>query len=275
MKCAAALLLILCLILTRAQAEDIAASDYLKRAYEKRKTGNLAGALADCEKAIELSPDDFRPYWSRGICSYEQERWDLAVADFRKAAELKGLGRAQIHLLIWAARAQMGERDAANKEIEREMIGPAEKSNAHALLSATDSLDKAANALETGRGLSSPPKPIQWKKLPGVSTEVLPNRLPLGMDNWSLAAAKFLIGRINEADFFSVPPPLHKDIATRMKYWPAGKRSCEALFYAGLKRLLDGDNEKAVKYFKECATADGPNELIERELAKAKLQSMH
>jgi hypothetical protein len=65
------------------------------------------------------------------------------------------------------------------------------------------------------------------------------------MDNWHLAAAK------------------------------SGKRSCEALFYAGLKRLLDGDKKKAIKYFKECATADGPNELTERELARARLRSMH
>jgi hypothetical protein len=168
----------------------------------------------------------------------------------------------------------MGERDAANKEIETKMFRSADESKAHALLNGADSLDKAAGALETGKGLPSPRGAIQWKKLPGLTTEVRPKQLPLGIDNWRLAAANFLIGRIKEADFFSVPPPLYKDIPTRMKYWPAGKRSCEALFYAGLKRLLDGDKEKAIKYFKECATADGPNELIERELARVKLQSM-
>ena len=267
--------MILCLIITRAQAEDIVTSDYLKRAHEERKTGNLAGALADCDKAIEVSPNESHPYWSRGICYYELERWDLAVADFRKAGELKGSWPAQIHLLIWAARSQMGERDAANNEIETQMIKSAEESKGHTPPNGADSLDKAADAVETGRGLPSPRKPIQWKKVPGISTEAGPKRLPPGMDNWSLAAAKFLIGRMKEADFFSVPPPIHKDIATRMKYWPAGKHSCEALFYAGLKRLLDGDKEKAVKYLKECETADGPSELIEREFAQAKLQSMH
>src|SRR5438552_1385147 len=90
----AALFLILCLV--QARADDIAFNDCLKRAYEKRKAGNPAEALADYDKAIELSPSKSHPYWSRGICYYELERWDLAVADFRKAKEFKDVWRPSI-----------------------------------------------------------------------------------------------------------------------------------------------------------------------------------
>jgi lipoprotein NlpI len=257
-------------------ADDMSASDYAKRAYEKGKSGDLAGALSDYDKSIELRPDNANAYWSRGTFYFEQARWDMAVADFRKSDEFKSSWRGQVHLFIWVARARMGEREAADKELElkfaAESAGATEKWSTPMPLTPADTFDKAASTLETGNALRVRPSALHRKELPEAPNERQTGGISVGPDDWTLTVVRFLTGRMKEADFFSVPPAFDKDTGQRPKYWPAGRRSCEALFYAGVKRLLDGNKKKAADYFKECATMNGPNELVEQRFARAELQ---
>jgi tetratricopeptide (TPR) repeat protein len=53
----------------------------------KSVQGDLEGALADYGRAIELTPDIAIPYYSRGFILLEQEDFDAAIKDFDKAIE--------------------------------------------------------------------------------------------------------------------------------------------------------------------------------------------
>lgn len=81
-------------------------AEYLTFAYNYRsKTylclGDTVKALADCTSAIKVDPKNTGLYNDRAQIYYEQERYDLADADYRKMTELKpgdvmgymGLGR--------------------------------------------------------------------------------------------------------------------------------------------------------------------------------------
>lgn len=81
-------------------------AEYLTFAYGYRsKTylclGDTVKALADCAAAIKVNPKNTDTYNDRAQIYYEQERYDLADADYRKMTELKpgdvmgymGLGR--------------------------------------------------------------------------------------------------------------------------------------------------------------------------------------
>ena len=220
-------------VFTPVRAAEVGADEYRKRSHEKRRAGDPAGALLEADRAVKLQPDS-HALWARALCYYQLERWDEAVADFRKVYQAGYSSRPQILLLIWAARAQAGESEMANKELERKMEAE------------LNLRDISAN----------PPSP-----------------LPPG-DFWFLAAARYALGTMTEADFFVVPPPAHMNIPRRTKNGPAARRSCEALYYAGVKRLLAGDKKMATQYFKQCAAAAASDGLIERHFALAKLQRL-
>ena len=50
--------------------------------------GDLEGALADCNSAIEISPKSFQPYIYRGYVKSKMGDKSGAKADFSKAIEL-------------------------------------------------------------------------------------------------------------------------------------------------------------------------------------------
>ncbi|HMD53740.1 MAG TPA: tetratricopeptide repeat protein, partial [Phycisphaerae bacterium] len=50
--------------------------------------GDLDGALADCNKVIELKPDDAHGYDARGMLQLTRGDWDVALDDFNKAIKL-------------------------------------------------------------------------------------------------------------------------------------------------------------------------------------------
>jgi tetratricopeptide (TPR) repeat protein len=45
-------------------------------------------ALADYNKAIELNPNDAKAYYNRGNLYSDQQKYELALADYNKAIEL-------------------------------------------------------------------------------------------------------------------------------------------------------------------------------------------
>ena len=57
--------------------------------YEQAIEGDILGALACFDKALELKPDDQEALYSRGIALYDLGRFEEAVACFDKALELK------------------------------------------------------------------------------------------------------------------------------------------------------------------------------------------
>ncbi len=256
----------------------MSANDYAKRAAERRKSGDLAGELADYDKLIEIVPHNSRAYGRRGAYYFRQGQWELALEDFRQSSELSPSESPDTYLLIWAARAQMGEREAADEELRRDIgskgRGTSENASTPLPVAAPETFNQAAALFETGKGTLPFPHGKHSKELPSARFEHLRTTGPPSLRGWPLATAQFLIGEMKEKDYFSFPPPPYGNFPSRLKFWPAGKHSCEALFYAGLKRLVDGDKKKAIAYWQECATADGPRLLLEREFAQTELQNL-
>ena len=66
---------------------DLAAA-YVRRGLVYYEQGNLALALFNLNRAIELNPNYAEVYILRGIVYADQKKWDLAVADYTQAIKL-------------------------------------------------------------------------------------------------------------------------------------------------------------------------------------------
>jgi tetratricopeptide (TPR) repeat protein len=65
------------------------AVDYHSLGDARQRKGDLAGAIADYTKGIELNPHDVACYHSRGDARLDKKDLEGAIADFTKAIELK------------------------------------------------------------------------------------------------------------------------------------------------------------------------------------------
>ena len=76
------LALSLSIALTHATAQT-SANDYVKSGYAKAKKGDLDGAIADFNRAIELDPKKAGAYTNRGSVRNAKGDLDGAIADRR------------------------------------------------------------------------------------------------------------------------------------------------------------------------------------------------
>jgi tetratricopeptide (TPR) repeat protein len=82
-------------------------------------------ALADFEHAVELVPQMPEPCGLLGMFQYKSSQWEPALANLRKALKLGTPANVgEIHAYIWLIRAQSGERDAANEDLEAYLSSP-------------------------------------------------------------------------------------------------------------------------------------------------------
>jgi tetratricopeptide (TPR) repeat protein len=65
------------------------AAAYSARAAVKKKMGDTEGALADLSRSIELTPDVAIPYYTRAFILLERKDFDGAIKDFDKALEIQ------------------------------------------------------------------------------------------------------------------------------------------------------------------------------------------
>jgi len=93
----------------------------------------------------------------------------------------------------------------------------------------------------------------------------LKNRKARNPPDWPLQVGRFLAGQINEADFLksSADPNEKTD----------REQHCEAYFYAGMKRFIEGDKTTAADYFKKCLATDIKS-FEEYESARAELNRL-
>jgi lipoprotein NlpI len=76
----------------------------------------------------------------------------------------------------------------------------------------------------------------------------LDNRKTGKPDDWASKVGRFLAGQSTESDFLKAAG----DTNARTDQ----EHRCEAYFYAGSKRLIEGDKTTAADYFKKCVAAD-------------------
>jgi len=88
----------------------------------------------------------------------------------------------------------------------------------------------------------------------------LENRKTGKPDDWAAQIARFLAGELDEPGFF-------KAAKTRTKTRKP-EQLCEGWFYAGAKRLIDGDKAEAAEYF-EKSVGTGEKDYYEYQSAAA------
>jgi len=84
-------------------------------------------------------------------------------------------------------------------------------------------------------------------------------------DDWGSKVANFLFAKISEAEFLTAAASTDVNIERAKR--------CQAFFYAGMKRLLDGDKSTAADYFRKCLATE-VNDTAHYEFAQSELRAL-
>jgi len=256
---------------------DFAQAWYNRGLVEHAKS-NLDGALLDYTKAIEFKPDYAIAYNSRGDAKHTKGDLEGALADFNKAIEIKpGLSQAWYGCGVvkqakgdaegaLAAYTQAIELDpkAATVYHSRGCLRYDNHQFADALadfrkaIELDDSLDYSHFRLWLARARVGEIKPAT-KELRGY----LASRKTGRPNDWEATVMRFLSGQISDDTFF-------KATVNNDKTKEAGQE-CEAYFYAGSKRLIEGGKTTAAIYFQKCVET-GKKDFMEYKSAAAELK---
>src|SRR6266567_1712877 len=103
-----------------AQTKSKDAAAYTDRGSAKANKGDLDGAIANLNRALQLDPkaaSAYVIYVNRGTANFLARNWTAALRDYRRSCELSQRNQAYPRLFIWIIRSRLGEREAADKEL--------------------------------------------------------------------------------------------------------------------------------------------------------------
>jgi len=97
------------------QIEDNTGGDYSKSTETQQPDDSYEKAIAELDKAIELSPRSADAYFERGAARLKHRELDMAIEDFRTAIKLDPR-HARAYLMRSQAYEALGDRDAAKQD---------------------------------------------------------------------------------------------------------------------------------------------------------------
>lgn len=260
---------------------------YEGRGLIKRMQGDLDGSLADYDKALELNPRNVRAFSGRAFTKRTQGDLDGAISDYNQAIELDPKDAGSYDGRSFVKRVK-GDLDGAISDYDRAIeLNP---KDAHAYYGrGVAHYDKRnwSAALSDFRNASAlKPTAPKSQTVPDYSRfGIWMTRSNLGERNaatdelkeylltrtigkpgdWPSTIARFLTGEVSESDFLKAAD---SDDVKQMR-----NQKCEAYFYAGNLRLLDGDKSTAADYFKKCLET-GAKDYYEYQSATAELEAL-
>jgi tetratricopeptide (TPR) repeat protein len=220
---------------------------YCSRGVAREDKGDLALALKDYSKALDLDPRIAIAYFRRSLIEVRQGDPDAAIADTSQSLDLDPKN-AQAYYYRGFAKLLRGNFDGAASDLRLFCdAAPHDRfaDNAHLYLwliakqqaNHPDPDQDLSDALENG-----------WNNPP---------------DDFTAKTAAFLLGRVTESDYLTA--------ATSGDAKVNATQSCQAYYFAGMKRLIMGDRGTANDYFQKCV-ATGKKDFCEYLLAQAELQ---
>ena len=232
-------------------AERNLARAYAKRGVLEAKNGDLDGALVDFNKVIEIKPDITETYALRGFVKQIKGDSDGAMADYNNDIEMnpkdapvyyaRGLLNYDSHkftnaLADFRKACELG-LDVTNRDCSHFYVWLIQE-HLGEKGNATKELQTYWNSRKTGTS-----------------------------DYWPSTIRSFLTGQLTEPDFFKAAE--NTDNKTdRVQH-------CQAYFYAGSIRLIEGDKTTTTDYFKKClATGCNAFDVDEIISAAAELKSL-
>lgn len=252
---------------------------YSGRAYARQSQGDLEGALADYTRGVELKPDWAEGYGGRASIKQAKDDLDGALADYNKAIELKP-DLAETRIGRGSVKRTMGDLDGALADYTKAIQLNPKYAGAYqnrgflyydsrAFTNALADFHKASELDPEGQVSSHFGIWLIRARLGGQKAAneelqtVLENRKSGKPDDWPSKVARFLTGQLSESDFLKASGNIDEKKN-------AGQR-CEALFYAGSKRLVEGDGSTATDYFQKCL-GTGAKTFFEYHGAAAELK---
>jgi len=212
---------------------------YSARGNVKLNTGELDEAIADHSKAIELDPSRRAPYINRGVAKIDKDDLEGAIADYTKAIELDPKVAAA-YLNRGNARLQKGDATGARSDFEQAVqFAKDDAAYARFALFLLNSREKVG---EPAAGLA----PIVHRSKP----------------SWKRSLGLFLLGELSEAGLL--------DLAIGGDSKTVREHKCEAFYYAGAMRLLRGDQAEARALFGK-SVATQLHSFSEFQFARAEL----
>jgi lipoprotein NlpI len=199
------------------------ASAVLSRGELHRAMGHFENAVADLTRALRLNADLARIAHDLGWAQWGAGDYEGALESFNQA--VRG-GRQTVHdyFARGVTHYHLDHFDAAEADLEKAVGIPRDgRDYAHLYLwLATTRLGRRAEADRVLRGYAD-----------------TANEMTVGQ--WWPHLAAFLLGDLSEADLLAE--------AARGNWQPATEQMCEAYFYAGSVRLIEGDAATAADYF--------------------------
>ena len=226
---------------------------YYARALARRRKGEVAGAVEDCDRALQEDPRLVKALALKADVRLSRGETEPALADHAAAIRAKpssregSLGRAGAFYRLgrWAeALADLQTADKLNRGQGSDLEDQATIAALAWLVRIRLGDKEAANAgIRAYRGILK-----DFQKDPAK--------------NHLLAIPLFLAGEISEADLLKAAEGA-----------PARKAQarCETRFFIGERTLLEGNEAAARDHFRRCA--DAPEGIFERDLAAQRLQA--
>lgn len=265
------------------------------------------GAMEDYDKALELDPAEGSYYNNRGVVHYRKGELDAAIEQFSKgierghtfalsgradAYEKKGLLEEALEdrsKLIertpkdphaWAGRAGilhvLGRLQAAFEDCSKAIeLDPAYSWGYGLRGYVSYDRRRFAEAVADFRKAAEPGGDAAyyafriWLARARLgeavdATKELAERLhALKLEPWPGRIGEFLLGKISQEELVKAAENSDEKLDREQK--------CEAYFYAGTRRLIDGDQEGAATLFRKCLD-QGVTEFLEHKSARFELE---
>ena len=218
---------------------------YVNRANYKKLKGDHQGAMVDYDKAVELQPRIWIPVNNRAMLKDQLGDREGALADFSKAIRINP-SLAMAYDFRGNLRFRGGDLKGALEDYrKRSQLEPktADYPQIKTWLVRARQGEKAAANVELSLYLES--------------------RRPAQPTDWPLSIAHFLLGTTSEADFLASASSTDRTVDREQK--------CEAYYYAGSKRLVSGEKEKAEELFRRCLATEVTN-FVEYVFARDELK---
>jgi len=220
----------------------------------------MDGALADCNRMIEVIPDKVLAYDNRGKLKNGSGNWDDAIADFNKAIKLNPAFEGAYADRALAKTAK-GDFEGAMADYNTAIkINPKNAWAYHRRGCLYYDSHDFANAMVDFGTSCEWESPVQsysamrmWLiRMRNGEAEAANGQLQNywnsskngKVDDWPSKIISFLTGQLTESDLFNAAASPTKETDER--------QHGEAYFYAGSKRLFEGDKITATDCFEKC-----------------------
>jgi lipoprotein NlpI len=246
------------------------------RGITKRDRGDVDGSIEDFSKAFQLDPKMGEAVGNRGFSLRLKGEFDAALADFNRALQLNPtlnivyVGRGIVKRDKGDPKGALADFDRALKADPKNIEAITYRGNLHfcqgVLLEALKDFRKI---LELKRGPTEYAQLQIWliqartgERMRGTRDleSHLKNRKK---EEWSDKVARFLVGQLSEAEFLKAAESADGK-ADRIQ-------RCDAWYYAGARRQIEGDVEKSREYYQKCVET-GVRESLEYDSARAALK---